>query len=284
MLRSHPSHRSGFTLVELLVVIGIIAVLMSILMPALRKARESAISLQCMNNLRQVHQGLFMYMQQNKGWLPWSLDAWEGDWSTNPREGMGFFNAYLNIVHKDNPYPKYKDWQQETDISRYTEKAKALGCPLDNWFQSGDTPTSYGFPFYTWSHAAYKPIQVYSQLVGASKFEKVRQPSKSVFLCEQLPHGGFLCLDGNTQVASAYDYSGYIPFSWADALYAHYRNSGTKIYWNSTNYWSGRSNYAFFDGHVESLPFPPYSFEQNGGVVTATNPFGLPSYRQMVGN
>ncbi|HEY7088757.1 MAG TPA: prepilin-type N-terminal cleavage/methylation domain-containing protein [Tepidisphaeraceae bacterium] len=64
------SRRRAFTLVELLVVIGIIAVLIAILLPALGKAREQAKRVQCLSNLRQIHLAFFEYASRNKDHIP----------------------------------------------------------------------------------------------------------------------------------------------------------------------------------------------------------------------
>jgi len=67
---SRRSHRKAFTLVELLVVIGIIAVLIALLLPALTKARQQAMRAACGSNIRQLTMATVMYANANKGIVP----------------------------------------------------------------------------------------------------------------------------------------------------------------------------------------------------------------------
>src|SRR3954454_11518731 len=71
----HDSRRRGFTLVELLVVIGIIALLISILLPALSGARQSAKDVQCASNIRQLCTALMNYATENKRKYPPAINT-----------------------------------------------------------------------------------------------------------------------------------------------------------------------------------------------------------------
>lgn len=98
--------RRGFTLVELLVVIGIIAVLIAILLPTLARARDQAKSAQCLSNLRQIGQGLMLYTNANKGFL---VPGWIANTNSN---GPGIENyATILVGQKYLPAPKQFDFQ-----------------------------------------------------------------------------------------------------------------------------------------------------------------------------
>ncbi len=95
-IRNPRVTHAGFTLVELLVVIGIIAVLIAILLPTLGRAREAAQRTKCLANLRSIGQFTHLYANANKGYVPLGFDSrsvginyvmFMADRSTPPRAG-----------------------------------------------------------------------------------------------------------------------------------------------------------------------------------------------------
>lgn len=91
----------GFTLVELLVVIGIIALLVSILLPALNKAREQANLVACQSNLRSIGQMVQIYVTENQGWLP---PSWSQRYFFTLADTLTLLNNHTNPA---NPLPTY---------------------------------------------------------------------------------------------------------------------------------------------------------------------------------
>jgi len=92
--------KAAFTLIELLVVIAIIAILASIIMPALGRAREAARRAKCISNLHNIGLMIHMYAADNKEWLPWFLGSWyaaQGAYSSD-RYGIAYIPATTEWV------------------------------------------------------------------------------------------------------------------------------------------------------------------------------------------
>ncbi len=143
--------KAGFTLIELLVVISIIAILVSILLPALAKARELANRAVCMANVRGIIQSMITYGQSNQGVFPVPGDPQVSSaghyYSNAPFNGEG--NGGYWAVPKPVTAPSaVQDWYLTS--SGILMNANATPCPLAGWWimvlQGYTTPSSFICP------------------------------------------------------------------------------------------------------------------------------------------
>ena len=117
---SRGHSRPAFSLVELLVVIAIIALLLSILMPSLGKARSAAMRLKCAHNLKQINLAVNMYLNENEDTYPCAQDPLPvGYWLWMGRGWRSFVAPFLSTsVSKNNPSVLFCP-QDPTDKDKY---------------------------------------------------------------------------------------------------------------------------------------------------------------------
>ena len=274
---TRTSASRGFTLVELLVVIGIIAVLISVLLPALSKARTQAQSVACLSNLRQLGNGYRMYVEANRGWLPYNRYP---NWEETDR------TKYVLWYEALSPYLGKKIDPATAKRNEYA--AVIRSCPswdLDslNLNSNADYYPGYGQNFrlflgtgrpaegsmkptqnagQEWLSTGINPTAAQGYAVGAVKLSKLRNITRRVICGDSVDnHIGV----SNTVFVPGYGNPWDFPKRQSNdptpqlyfATGAPNRHGGNPQDANLTSRRKGlaRANYLMGDGHAESLDY-----------------------------
>jgi prepilin-type processing-associated H-X9-DG protein/prepilin-type N-terminal cleavage/methylation domain-containing protein len=247
----------GFTLVELLVVIGIISVLIAMLLPALNKARQAAYSIKCMSNMRQIGQAMQMYQNQNRGSFPF-YDTHDG---TIQAAYPGIYRVtWARLLWETNLLPDALVYQDPAVIGSDNSFSSSDTTPYKNYQDSGDpTVTKEDGPFVYVDYG-------YNYLCVGSALHVLNYPSMTPVytgMRAMMPaHAWDLKEPTQTIVLTDSKYAfgvtrGYfiVPDTFSATYHADARHSGTHV------------NILWADGHVTSITC-------KNELVAATSPYG----------
>jgi prepilin-type N-terminal cleavage/methylation domain-containing protein/prepilin-type processing-associated H-X9-DG protein len=292
--KDRSSQKSGFTLVELLVVIGIIALLISILLPALSKARKAATTTKCLSNLRQLVQAEIMYAGENNGFVPY---AGTGDAPGTPKGGDYLANWLYcpQVASATNGMTGVAVSGQFTPsdvqsgaLYKFLDTPAVYRCPLDT---SPPSATAAGKPLFNalTSYTMNIFMSNYNQdnpngtntAYNTHKLHRISEfpPYTRVFW--DFPASGTTGTTGNLYSLSKAD-----PCSWvgiattgsSDSPSISGRHGGPHSIPSSDpnfiNSVSGGCPMGYLDGHAENVPFYQVQNEYN----TAGRPYGSSPY------
>ncbi len=179
-MTSRKCQQGAFTLIELLVVIAIIAVLMSILMPALSAVKKQAKAIHCVNNIRSLSLGWFMYKDENDGKLV------KG--TTGNVQNPAWINNRVTNVSPDELEQEKEGIRQGLLFPYVGKSVESFRCPADMRAVNSTLPT---FRTYSIAGGMYGVDKNGGwEMVPHTSYSTIKDPArKYVFLGEADPRG-----------------------------------------------------------------------------------------------